>query len=286
MNYNDTTAPDETLHLPRILCLHGGGSNAEVFHTQMRKIRAKLDTYFRLVYVDGPFICAAGPGVGMVYQHLSPFRRWLRWLPEHPEIDGETAVNEIDDTIAQAVREDDLRGATGDCVGLFGFSQGAMVCASLLLRQQKGQHRGTPLAEFNFKFAVICAGRAPLVRFGKGGGSDNEDGEDGDPSKYHLGDPADRTTVFTNWPSRDDPPEVRIEYMLHIPTVHVHGSKDAGLSLHRKLMDLYCSPGSTELVQWCGDHRLPLKSDDVEAVVEEIINVARKTGSIPVDQTG
>ncbi|KAI5305259.1 hypothetical protein KEM56_004883 [Ascosphaera pollenicola] len=242
----------------------------------MRKLRAKLVSHFRLVFVDGPFMCAAGPGVGMVYQHLDPFRRWLRWLPEHPEISGDAAVSEIDNAISQAVQEDNANGATGECVGLFGFSQGAMVCASLLLRQQKGEHQGTPLGAFDFKFAVICAGRAPLVRFGKG--SD-------DPSMYHLGDPAGRTTVFTNWPSPDDLPEVRKEYMLHIPTVHVHGSKDGGLALHRKLMNLYCAPGSTELVQWSGDHRLPLRSDDVEAIVDQIINVAMKTESIHVDQS-
>ncbi|KAI5280920.1 hypothetical protein KEM54_003498 [Ascosphaera aggregata] len=250
MEHQNVVSPDDTLNFPRIICLHGGGSNAEVFYAQMRTLRSKLEAHFRLVFVDAPFICPAGPGVAMVYQHLSPFRRWLRWLPEHPKIDGETAVREIDDAIWQAVEEDTRIGAKGECVGLLGFSQGATVSA------------------------MICAGRAPLVQFSPRG--DHEAAE-------HLGDAADRTTVFTDWPSRDDPPEVKENYMLRMPTVHVHGSRDEGLPLHRKLLESYCAPGSTELVQWCGDHRLPLKSYDVEAVVEQVVNVARMAGCFDTD---
>ncbi|KAF3349539.1 Sorting nexin mvp-1 [Verticillium dahliae VDG2] len=53
------TVPDPTLPLPRILCLHGGGVNADIFAAQARALIARLAPYFRLVFVDGPFLCAA-----------------------------------------------------------------------------------------------------------------------------------------------------------------------------------------------------------------------------------
>ncbi|KAF3358584.1 hypothetical protein VdG1_00144 [Verticillium dahliae VDG1] len=71
------TVPDPTLPLPRILCLHGGGVNADIFAAQARALIARLAPYFRLVFVDGPFLCAAHEDIVAVYGELGPFRRWL-----------------------------------------------------------------------------------------------------------------------------------------------------------------------------------------------------------------
>ena len=53
---------DPTLHHPRILCLHGGGVNRDVFRAQARSLIKALPS-FRLVFADGPFYCAPGPGI-------------------------------------------------------------------------------------------------------------------------------------------------------------------------------------------------------------------------------
>ncbi|KAI5287379.1 hypothetical protein KEM52_001614 [Ascosphaera acerosa] len=306
----DAAGDAGSLAKPRLLCLHGGGSNSQVFRAQLRSIRHKLEPRFRLVYVDGPFLCPPGPGVGMVYQHLAPFRRWLRWLPEHPEVAPEEAVAAINRAIARAVAEDDAAGASGECVGLLGFSQGATVAASVLLRQQRReqarreqqqqqqqqQREGEQveaeagLKDLRFRFAVLFAGRAPLVQLASGHTAD-------DMEREHLRSPADLASTFSNWPEQaaaqpsptsgsdnendDGNADGDRPWLLRVPTVHVHGSKDEGLPLHRKLLELYCQPGSTELVQWCGDHRLPLRAYDVEAVVEQILSVARRTGALP-----
>ncbi|KAH1947450.1 hypothetical protein KXV44_007533 [Aspergillus fumigatus] len=72
---NDTA----TLHLPRLLCLHGGGTNARIFRMQCRVLEKHLGRTFRLVYAQGPFtVVQPGPDVTSVYKDYGPFRSWLR----------------------------------------------------------------------------------------------------------------------------------------------------------------------------------------------------------------
>jgi predicted esterase len=129
--------PDaDTLHRPRILCLHGGGSNSRVFRFQCRALIAQLQPKFRFCFVDAPFLSSPGPDVVPTYQNYGPFRRWLRWHPDHPEVDHDTASRAILRSITVAMQEDDRSGATGEWIGLLGFSQGAKIAASLLLFQK------------------------------------------------------------------------------------------------------------------------------------------------------
>lgn len=58
----------EDLKLPRILCLHGGGSNAQVFKSQCRVLSKQLHGLFRLCFVAAPWTSEAGPDVTSVYQ--------------------------------------------------------------------------------------------------------------------------------------------------------------------------------------------------------------------------
>lgn len=118
------TAPD-TRNLPRLLCLHGGGVNAAIFKAQSRSLIRHLEHSFRLVWADGPFFCDPHPDVIQVYGSYAPFRRWLRWLPEHPAIDEESCIEEIGYAMRTAMEDDDREGGTGEWVGLVGFSQGA-----------------------------------------------------------------------------------------------------------------------------------------------------------------
>ena len=79
-----TQEPDASLHLPRLLCLHGGGVSASVFRLQMRAVYAQLRDKFRLVYADGPWLCEAGPGILPVFEGAGPFRVSLRgWSRGH-----------------------------------------------------------------------------------------------------------------------------------------------------------------------------------------------------------
>ena len=259
---------DPTLHLPRILCLHGGGSNAKIFRAQCRKLNLRLQSYFRLVFADAPFLSQAGPCVLSVYAEWAPFRRWLRWTPDHPELRADAAAEMIEDSLQQAMDEDDRKGATGEWVGLLGFSQGAKMGASLLFHQQvlSQQQQWTEFRKrANFRFAVLLAGRGPLVSL--------------DPDLIMTPALHDAASMsLSSYDSRYLVYGRKREDMLRIPTLHVHGLQDSGLELHRRFLHEFCERGSTRLVQWDGDHRVPLKHRDVAAVAEQIFALAKQTG--------
>ncbi|EED12109.1 conserved hypothetical protein [Talaromyces stipitatus ATCC 10500] len=146
------------LQLPRILCLHGGGVNAEVFRLQCRALFRSLNGHFRLVFPDAPYLSPADPGVIPTYAHLQPFRRWLRWRIEQPNPGPEAICQDIDKVINVAIANDNALGATGDWVAIMGFSQGAKLAASLLLRQQlRAEKLGQNQTDSSFKFGVLLA---------------------------------------------------------------------------------------------------------------------------------
>jgi Serine hydrolase (FSH1) len=258
---------DITLSLPRILCLHGGGVTGAIFRAQFRSFlhNDRLRTRFRFVFVDAPFFCEEGVGVVPVYENWGPFRRWFRWLPEHPEIDADACAGEIEYAIESGMKAD---AGTGEWVGVLGFSQGAKLAASLLHEQQLRRVREGANGEVeandrpNWQFGVIMAGRAPLVSL-------SEDTE-GLPFMQSAGGIADGVDLdsITAYPGM----------RLRLPTVHVHGLQDPGLHLHRRLVHDYCEPGSTTLVEWDGNHRIPLKKVDVEKVVDAILKVSTACG--------
>ncbi|KAG6014996.1 hypothetical protein E4U41_004720 [Claviceps citrina] len=145
-----------------------------------------------------------------------------------------------------------------------GFSQGAKVAASLLLRQQlRTAKLGSGQAGPDFRFAVLMAGQAPLICL---------DAELTD--SLALADADELTTgpltqVTGSFLQRSD------DHLLSLPTVHVHGRKDAGLANHRRLLRDYCRPGTARLVEWEGDHRVVVHEADVACVAREILALGR-----------
>lgn len=261
-----STTPDPTLNLPRILCLHGGGVTGEAFKLQSRAIIARLKTTFRLVFADGPFLCDPGPGILPVYADFAPFRRWLRWLPEHKEIDAESAVDEVNYQIKLAMDTDDIEGGTGEWVGLMGFSQGAKVSAGLLYEQQIKEAIRKGSSGTNWRFGILLAGRAPLVSL--------SDDTAGNKALVHAAEISEgfetvNPELWDGWKK------------LEVPTLHVHGTEDPGLHLHRRLLNQYCEPSSTTVVEWPGNHRVPIKKTDCDPIVAAIMDIAKRTGAIP-----
>ncbi|GME49737.1 hypothetical protein M1830_009015 [Neofusicoccum parvum] len=238
-------AIDSTLHLPRILCLHGGGTNARIFRAQCRNLSNLLQPHFRLCFAEAPFPSHAGPDVLSVYKDWGPFRCWFEWRPDEPERNVEATFLAIQASVDSAMRDDDQKGGTGEWVAVLGFSQGAKLAGSLLLLQQlqaEGLRGRISRPATNYRFAVLLAGRAPLVNFAAGSAVE--------PSCRHL----------------------------YLPTIHVHGLTDPGLELHRQLLEQSCQKGSTRLVQWDGNHRLPIKTGDTMAVVQAVLEMAAETG--------
>ncbi|KZM22331.1 uncharacterized protein EKO05_0007940 [Ascochyta rabiei] len=267
-------ARPDTKALPRILCLHGGGVNAAIFEAQSRSLIRHLETSFHLVWANAPFFCDPHPDVVEVYGPYGPFRRWLRAFPEHAEIDDEACIEEIGYAMRTAMENDSRKGATGEWVGLMGFSQGSKVCASILLEQQAREARAekegelivpvglTNIPNLHWRFGILMAGSAPLINL--------KPEILTSPALIGAGDiPSERF-----WAGR----KMDKEAVVRIPTLHVHGSADAGIHLHQKLLYDYCSKESTRLVEWEGTHRVPLRSRDVVPVVHAIYDTAEKTG--------
>ena len=254
---------DQQLHLPRILCLHGGGTNARIFRAQCRAIKAELKSRFRLCFAEAPFPSKPGPDVVSVYKEYGPFRSWLRSGSEHPRVEPQSTIPAIQNSLRGAMKEDDQKGADGEWVGLLGFSQGAKMCASLLFNQQvRAEKLGEQQAGSHYRFAVLLAGRGPLVSL--------------DPALA-----VDPTLVDTSQVAQSDQPNQRSvevdEHALHLPTIHVHGMQDPGLDFHKQLLDNYCEDNA-RVTEWEGNHRVPIKTKDVAAVVQQIDQVAKEEG--------
>ena len=64
---------------PRILCLHGGGTNTRIFKAQCQALKAQLCSHFRFVYFDAFFLPSSfEPDDLLVYRNCGFFRRWLK----------------------------------------------------------------------------------------------------------------------------------------------------------------------------------------------------------------
>lgn len=260
--------------LPRILCLHGGGTNGLVFRLQCRAIIAALKPHFRLVFADGPFASDPHPAIISVYGECRPFKSWQRCRSDDPEVTADESAAKIAAACRAAMDAD--KGGTGPWVAVLGFSQGAKMAASLLWSQERLRDEDSkttaettrpPLLGADFKFGVLVAGSPPTVSL---------DPRVRAPIPRFAVDAERPQLNLEEWPESSDG-----EHALHtIPTVHVHGVLDPGLERHRRLLETYCAEGTTRLVEWQGDHRLPIKSHDVKAVVDVLMEVARETGAI------
>ena len=269
---------DPTLTLPRILCLHGGGTNARIFRMQCRVLEGTLRSTFRLVYAEAPFPAQPGPDVTSVYKNHGPFKAWLRITSSDATHEPSHVIERINSSIEAAMHADTQAGATGEWIALLGFSQGAKLAASILYAQQvlKQRYVGVDSAIWpNFRFAVLMAGRGPLVWLLL-------------ENYRHIASNFDICAglVDVTTPSvgvkEPDIPVDSDAHILRIPTVHIHGLQDPGLRLHRALLNNYFDQELVRVVEWEGAHRVPLKRKDVDAVVQEIYALARATGVLGV----
>lgn len=215
---------------------------------QCRAIAHTLKPRFRLVFAEAPFPSLAGPDVLTVYAECGPFKRWVLTVePNAVERQPAETWAAIDAALGDAMAADDARGASGEWVAVLGFSQGAKIAASLLLRQQWRGERG------GFRFGVLMAGRGPLLPVDPEG-----DGWLDEKFDYATNQAADR--------------------VLRVPTIHFHGLEDPGLGYHQVLLEEWCDPTTTALLEWDGGHRLPFKTPDVKLVVDKILEFAKQTG--------
>lgn len=236
-----------------------------IFQMQCLVLEKRLGLFFRLVYAQAPFTSTApGPDVTAVYKNHGPFRVWFCDHNMSKVLTSRDVATAIDASLALAMAADDAKGATGDWASLLGFSQGAKAAASILYRKQR-------CGITSFRFAILFAGRGPLVWL-----------MPDVPQPCGL---VDAATQFTN-PSSPWLAMGSDEHILRLPTVHVPGVDNPGLEHHRDLLREYCDPLQATLLEWAGDHRMPITSRGVETVVQQIHRVARETETPSVMMTG
>ncbi|CAG7938822.1 unnamed protein product [Penicillium olsonii] len=262
----------DTVNLPRILCLHGVGSNADILLLQTRALREKLSSSFRFVFADGPFFSEAGPGVLPAYADADPYRRWLRWIDSHRVMKPKNHVESVRRCLEDAMVHDDESGGCGPWVGLLGFSQGARLSASILYecqRRREAIEKGEPLQGYegnsssilwsqNWQFAALFAAPAPLVALSPVIGD------------LPLQEPSQLGASLEDLERVNPPGKLFIER----PTLHVIGVDDEWAPSQRKLYNAYCSPDAKFVLEWDGDHRIPIHAAETDEICARILEMA------------
>jgi hypothetical protein len=120
--------------------------------------------------------------------------------------------------------------------------------------------------DVRFRFGVIMAGSAPLVSL-------DLSEESRITTPRHVVTTDSQSMAFDDWPESN-----KGEHVIAAPTLYVYGLRYPGIERHRKLRSIYYEAGTTRLVEWDGDHRIPIKTPDVDAVVAGVLDMAREAG--------
>ncbi|KAK3681588.1 serine hydrolase FSH [Podospora appendiculata] len=140
---------------PKLLFLHGGGTNAEIFRIQSGKLATLLNPQFTLVFADGFHESPPGPGVLPFFDGAGPFRQWMHDYPVMPEV---VDWPELDRMAA-------ILETQGPFVGIVGFSQGAKAGMLLLRHLERAGHS-------DVEFFVSVCGTVPFRGPGEAGEDD------------------------------------------------------------------------------------------------------------------
>ncbi|KAJ8103647.1 serine hydrolase FSH [Lipomyces tetrasporus] len=140
----------------RFLCLHGLGSNADIFKSQLGPLITELerDNSAEFIFVDGPVAQPAGPGIAGVYD--GPYLGYFRCDQLPPAHDSIAAAFHLIDGIV----EDE-----GPFDGVLGFSHGATLATAFLLHHTATRPHDPPWGPF--RCAVFIAGLAPFEESGR-----------------------------------------------------------------------------------------------------------------------
>lgn len=220
-------------HLPRILCLHGGGTSELIFTFQTRKLTNALKSDFRLVFVNGPIDSGPGPGVVPIFESAGPFHQWIASTEEEEEL--------VRSTLDRELKKQD--GAP--LVGVLGFSQGARIAAGLL-QEQEQTHAVAP----HLCFGVFINGTYPPMR------------QTSNPSTI-----LPRLTESTPGPWTPEH-----EACVHLPSVHVHGRSDSYLE-RSKLLARCFDPSTATIMEFDNGHHLPVSDEDTREIAAEIVRI-------------
>lgn len=157
---------------PRILALHGSGSNANVTKLQLENLGLSASEY-DIVYANGPFpVGSPGPGLAELEGLISG--PWYSWLPEgtgRVEAGGGSLLHAVCEAIQNVLT---IVQKQGPFDGVFGFSQGGVIANLINGLPQDEALRSALQARMDdvllpplqeepvFRVAIIACAGAPL----------------------------------------------------------------------------------------------------------------------------
>lgn len=238
----------------KFLCLHGMGTNSDVYEAQLGGIIGRLDPTHTFVFVDGLVACEPAEGVDALFP--GPFCCYYD-KPVAGQLEAAYAL----------VRE--VLDEEGPFDGVVGFSQGAALAASLLLRHQATHPHGPDL----FRLAVFAGASLPF---------DRASADPQRPNPYHaavcprtgavrLEDGKPAAAVDTSLVNGFLAPLVPGDEPLHryhplrekariaIPTVHILGRSDPFYPQGRLLAELCAEPAV--MVEHHMGHLIPREAE-------------------------
>lgn len=224
--------------LPKVLCIHGAGSSGAIFRVQGRKIFSALRNEFQFVFVDAPFQSTAGPGMRPVFENSGPFYRWQCDMSASEAFDiTEDEVKEESVKVRTYLENQLLKQDGGPFVGVMAFSQGARVATGLLMYLEKKRREGR--TDFpDMKFAIVNSATYPPLYFDDG---------------------------ITASPGR-----------LMIPSLHLQGSSDPWKPESEKMRQEFFSQASSTVIEFTGQHQVPIAQKDTDKVVTATRQLAAK----------
>ncbi|EED15545.1 EF-hand calcium-binding domain protein [Talaromyces stipitatus ATCC 10500] len=251
----------------KFLCLHGRGTNSDIFESQLVNLRSCLSSAHIFDFIDAQFDCPPAPGIGDFYP--PPYLCWHeRYEPKD--------VQAVHDYINSVIEED------GPYDGIIGFSEGAALAASLLLCEEYTRSGG---AAASIKVAIFLNGVVALSPSEKIGYNIGEaimadqdryigllhgfESEDVDKSNDEK-----RFSHIYGFSPDDFPCRISI------PTLHVIGEGDSFAKHARAIADL-CQQEKAEVFLHDGGHELPRSEATIRRcadVFERVVTMASLDG--------
>ncbi|KDB08851.1 Long-chain-fatty-acid--CoA ligase [Burkholderia sp. lig30] len=251
---------------PKLLALHGRGSNGDVTRLQINNLGLSESDY-EIRYVDGP-ITSSRPGPGVEELEGLVSGPWYSWLPENLSESASGNEKILADAICAAVEHVlSVLESEGPFDGIYGFSQGGVIAGlvnnllqddSLLsLLKSRSNRLISPLIQEGLPFRAVviaCAGSAiPLPEL---------------RSRAGLGEAPSVTSL-----------QSRI--------IHLIGIEDEYKSWSESLAATLNSP-STDVFYLSGAHEINRQRHDGEVceAVRQCLNGDSDSGSAPGSRHG
>ncbi|KAL5349426.1 hypothetical protein ACLOAV_005717 [Pseudogymnoascus australis] len=290
----------------RVLCLHGRGSNNEIFQMQTASFRADLDD-FEWEFVGGTTLHTEG-NWSLHTAAFSNLPLYSYYNPLSP-----SSIIEAENDILRITEEE------GPFDGVLGYSGGAALASQIIIRDAIAHPFKSP-NEFPFRFAIFINGASPLRAFRLSGPADclgdgttnpedlikeaegmflrasatrkkngvnDEDQPDREAMLRALasfkGHVLDDGTPFltdgeyglTRWNARTEIVKDKGEILISIPTLHIRNPAEEDMHHGEHLLTM-CEPGLRREYHHGYGHDFPRGRREMKKIAELIRETAER----------